>query len=186
MVPVTFAIPADARPTDSSNSNNVILWRLSAQSKVHGIGYSESFDASSIMAMEESGTQMERAVRTCLDNARFDPQDQILYNAHGTGTIQNDRIEAALVSRVFGHNAFVNATKSVCGHCIGAAGAIEAAVLALSLSRHETHGCINLEDPVCDIQFIKTSSTHELDKGISASFAFGGHNAVAAMKRFGD
>jgi len=146
--------------------------------------FAESFDAHSMMAMAPDGEQIEWMIRRAVGDAGLDIADIDYINAHGTGTISNDKIEAEVLMRVFGSKPLVNATKSLVGHTIGASGALEAAVLALSLHHQRTHPCRNLENPIADLNFVAEPASCALRSGISQSFAFGGHNAAIVMKRF--
>lgn len=148
------------------------------------IGFAESFDAHSMMSLMPGGEQIERMLRHLLTEAGV-AADQVHYiNAHGTGTKNNDEVEAEVIERVFGKSVLVNSTKSLVGHAIGASGAIEALVTALSLRDQTTHVCNNLETPVRDLNFVRSVAKHELEVAISQSFAFGGHNAALALRRF--
>lgn len=148
------------------------------------IGFAETFDAHSIMALAPDGGQIERMIRTALADAGVKPQEVDYINAHGTGTQNNDAIEAEVIERVFGRRPLVNSTKSLLGHTIGASGAFEALVTALSLRDGVTHVCKNLEDPVRDLNFVRCVERHDLRIGLSQSFAFGGHNAAVVLRRF--
>lgn len=148
------------------------------------IGYAESFDAYSMMAMPPEGEQIERMIRSSVRDAGLTVDDIDYINTHGTGTASNDRIEADIIDRVFGRKPLINATKSLVGHTIGASGALEAAVLALSLQHQTTHPSINLNDPIADLNFVTDAGDFALSHGLSQSFAFGGHNAAIVMNRF--
>ena len=146
-------------------------------------GYAENFDAHNMMSMAPDGVQIERMVRLALDDAQLGPRDIQYVNAHATGTQANDLTEAQVIERVFGRSVLVNSTKSLLGHTIGASGALEAAVTALSLKHETTHICRNLEDPVADLNFVRARETHHIAAALSQSFAFGGHNAGLVMRR---
>lgn len=148
------------------------------------VGYGESFDAYNMMAMTSDGEQIERMIRSSVQDAGLTVNAIDYINAHGTGTLTNDRIEADVLGRVFGNGPLINATKSLVGHTIGASGALEAAVLALSLYHQTTHPTRNLSDPIADLNFVTAASDYALECGLSESFAFGGHNAAVVMKRF--
>lgn len=149
-------------------------------------GYAESFDAHNMMAMAPGGEQIERMIRSAVGDAGLTVEAIDYINAHGTGTLSNDAIEAEVLERVFGNGPLINATKSLVGHTIGASGALEAAVLALSLYHQATHPTCNLSNPIADLNFATGSVDRALNCGISESFAFGGHNAAVVMKRFED
>lgn len=147
-------------------------------------GYGESFDAHSMMAIPPGGEQIETMIRTSIQDAGLTVDDIDYVNAHGTGTISNDQIESDVLGRIFGTRPLINSTKSIVGHTIGASGALEAAVLALSLRDQTTHPCRNLDDPIADLNFVTAAGRFELRHGLSQSFAFGGHNAALVMKQF--
>ena len=128
---------------------------------------------------------LERA----LDAARVDRDDVDHINSHGTATIQNDRAEAAGIQRVFGERAGtipVNAIKSMVGHCLGAAGAIEAATLALTISRATVPPTVHHDqtDPDCALDIVaKEARETNVNCGVSISVAFGGNDAALVMRR---
>lgn len=106
------------------------------------------------------------------------------FNTHGTGTEQNDRLEAQLIRRLWGdEQPFLNSTKGIIGHSIGASGALEAAVTALSVSRGEVHGNLTAE-VMAGIDCPKDSRRLEIECALSASYGFGGHNALLMMRRY--
>lgn len=148
------------------------------------IGFSETFDAHSMMAIAPGGEQIERMIRDALTDAHVNAADVDYINAHGTGTQNNDKTEAEVIGRVFGKSVLVNSTKSLLGHTIGASGAIEILVTALSLRDGSTHICKNLETPVRDLNFVRSVDQHDLNVGLSQSFAFGGHNAAVVLRRY--
>jgi len=147
-------------------------------------GYGETFDAHSVMMIESRGVQMERMIALALADAGVAPGDVDYVNAHGTGTLLNDETEAALLGRVFGDRPLVNSTKSLIGHTIGASGAIEAAVAALSLRDQATHPSANLERPIGGLRYAREPGPANIGCALSESFAFGGHNAALVLKRF--
>lgn len=147
-------------------------------------GYAESFDAYSMMAIDPEGQQIEKVLQTAVEDAGLTASAVDYVNAHGTGTATNDEIEARVIERVFGRKPLVNSTKSLVGHTIGASGALEAAVLALSLHHQTTHPNRNLSDPIADLNFVTRPGDYALETGLSQSFAFGGHNAAVVMQRF--
>ena len=148
------------------------------------IGFAETFDAYSMMRLAPGGEQMERMLHAALADAGVDAHDVDYINAHGTGTKNNDETEAEVIDRVFGKSVRVNSTKSLLGHTIGASGAIEALVTALSLRDQTTHICKNLDAPLRDLNFVRAVGRFDLRVGVSQSFAFGGHNAAVVLRRF--
>jgi 3-oxoacyl-[acyl-carrier-protein] synthase II len=111
-------------------------------------------------------------------------------NAHGTGTVYNDRTETAALKTVFGDHAkklAISSTKSMIGHTLGAAGAVEAAVTALTLQNGVITPTINLStpDPECDLDYVPNEAREaKVNVAISNSMGFGGHNAVIVMRRY--
>lgn len=147
------------------------------------IGYAETFDASSVMAPDASGTQIERMIRKALSNAKITADEIDYINAHGTGTISNDQVEVDVIKRVFGSNTPINSTKSVIGHSLGGSGAIEAAVCALSLRDQILHPSLNIDNPIADLDFVTSKRKIDLNYTFSESFAFGGHNSGLILKK---
>ena len=147
-------------------------------------GYAETFDAYSVMSIAPDGVQIERMMNGALADAGMSHADIQYINAHGTGTQANDAIETEVIGRVFGPEVLVNSTKSLIGHTIGASGAIEALVTVMSLKEQTTHLCNNLEEPLCDLNFARETTSCPMNAGLTQSFAFGGHNARLILKRF--
>ena len=147
--------------------------------------FSETFDAHSIMMMEPGGIAIRAMTQNLLAEAGLTPPDVDYINTHGTGTVQNDEIEATVISDIFGKGPLLNSTKSMIGHALGASGAIEAAVTALSLYHGAVHPSLNIENPVRDLNFARTAQQGPLRNAITHSFAFGGHNAGLVLKKAG-
>jgi 3-oxoacyl-[acyl-carrier-protein] synthase II len=117
--------------------------------------------------------------------------DEIEYiNTHGTSTGLGDIAEAKAIKTVFGERAYsipANATKSMIGHLLGAAGAIEAATVCLSMENNYLHPTINLDNPdeECDLDFVANQGRESnFSLALSNSFGFGGHNISLALRRF--
>lgn len=144
-------------------------------------GFAETSDAHNPVATAPDGRQIERAFREAVAAAGLEPTDIDYVNAHGTGTILNDDVESAMLERVVGKGPAINSTKSLLGHTLGASGAIEAVVMALSLRDQATHACSNLESPIRDLSFVIEAGPRQIDAALSESFAFGGHNAALVM-----
>jgi 3-oxoacyl-(acyl-carrier-protein) synthase len=124
-------------------------------------------------------------MRRALESAAMQPEEIGYINAHGTGTLANDAVETAAIKQVFGATAFripVSSTKSMHGHLLGAAGALEFVAAVLALERQIIPPTINLHvpDPECDLDYVpgKARTGAELGAVMSNSFAFGGTNAV--------
>jgi 3-oxoacyl-[acyl-carrier-protein] synthase II len=147
------------------------------------VGYAESCDAKSIMTMDRSGEQIARMVAALHRSAEVDPYDVDYVNAHGTGTLLNDEVEASLIERLFRKDVIVNSTKALIGHTIGASGAIEAAVTALAVARNRVHGMPNLHRPIRELNFAKQPVAAPIDAAVSLSFAFGGHNTGLLLQK---
>lgn len=148
------------------------------------IGFSETCDASNIMAIEKDGKQIKRMINNALAEARLSARDIDYINTHGTGTIVNDEVEARVIKEIFGKKPLVNSTKSILGHTIGASGAIEAIISLLSIKNKKTHVCNNLNDPILDLNFVTEIKESEINTAISQSFAFGGQNSVLIIREF--
>jgi 3-oxoacyl-[acyl-carrier-protein] synthase II len=153
-------------------------------------GYGMSSDAYHITAPSPGGDGAVRAMRLTLRDAGVTP-DQVAYvNAHGTSTPPNDRTETAAIRKVFGDHAYklaISSTKSMIGHLLGAAGAVEIAVTALTVHDQKVHPTINLEnrDPECDLDYVPSGARSlEIRYALSNSFGFGGTNACVLLKRF--
>ena len=150
------------------------------------VGFGASADASDIVQPNEDGAK--RAMRAALEDGGLTP-DQIGYvNAHGTATAANDRTEAAAIHAVFGAHASqlsVSSTKSMHGHCIGSAGAIELVATLMALSEGVIPPTINYDapDPECALDVTPNAARERLvEAALSNSFAFGGLNAVLALR----
>ncbi|TMB63600.1 MAG: beta-ketoacyl-ACP synthase II [Chloroflexi bacterium] len=147
------------------------------------IGYGATADAHHVTAPAEGGEGIVRAMRMALDDAALAPSDVAYVNAHGTSTQANDSAETAAIKTVFGPRAYsvaVSSTKSMTGHTLGAAGAIEAIFCVLGMRDGVLPPTINLEnpDPDCDLDYVpKTSRKAKFDIAMSNSMGFGGHNA---------
>ncbi len=151
-------------------------------------GFGSTFDAYSVTKPDPEGKGGARAIQVALTEAGIDPSEVEYINAHGTSTRLNDAMETAAVKRVFGDHArslTLSSIKSMIGHSIGAAGAIEAAALALTLKEQVVPPTINLHrpDPACDLDYTPLSARDaRLRCGMSTSFGFGGQNGALVMK----
>jgi 3-oxoacyl-[acyl-carrier-protein] synthase II len=149
-------------------------------------GFAETFDAYSMMSLAPDGAQIERMIRASLADAGLEAGTVDYVNAHGTGTRNNDELESKVIERVFGKSVPVNSTKSLLGHTIGASGAFEALVTALTLRDGKTHVNKNLEEPCSELNYVRTTEVFDPEVGLSQSFAFGGHNAALVLRRYDD
>jgi len=154
------------------------------------LGYGSTDDAFHITAPAEDGDGPSRAMRQALADAKISPEQIAYVNAHGTSTVLNDKIETLALKRVFGdhaHKLAVSSSKSMLGHLLGASGAIELAVTALSVQRGQVHPTINYEtpDPDCDLDYVpNTARDMAVPYAISNSLGFGGHNTCLLVGRF--
>lgn len=149
-------------------------------------GYGLSSDASDIVIPDQKGA--ERAIAQALAIAEMNPEDVTYINAHGTGTVMNDRIETAAIKAVFGGQARqlkVSSTKSLHGHALGAAGALEAVATVKAMKEGVIPPTANYEapDPDCDLDYVpNTAQEMPVKAALSNSLAFGGLNAVLAFR----
>jgi 3-oxoacyl-[acyl-carrier-protein] synthase II len=147
------------------------------------LGYGASADAYHITAPQENGEGAASAMRAALAQAKLGPQDIGYLNAHGTSTPLNDKSETAAIKQVFGPTAYkipISSTKSMTGHLLGAAGALEAVVCVKALQESILPPTINYEtpDPECDLDYIPNVTRRvSIHTAMSNSFGFGGHNA---------
>jgi len=148
------------------------------------VGYAETCDGFNIMMMENSGAQMTRMFQLAFADAGISAAEIDYINAHGTGTRLNDETETAVIEQVFGKNVLINSTKSLIGHTLGASGAIEALVTALSIHHKTTHVCRNLDHPMKDLNFVTRVDSYPIRTGLSQSFGFGGHNAALILREY--
>jgi 3-oxoacyl-[acyl-carrier-protein] synthase II len=156
------------------------------------IGYGATSDAFHVAAPDESGDGAARAMAMAIEDAGLSPSDVDYINAHGTSTPLNDPIETIAIRRVFGAHAdrlAVSSTKSMTGHLMGAAGAVEAIVCVRSLETGWVHATVNYEDPdpECDLDYVP-NEPRELKPLVvlSNSFGFGGHNGCILLRRWED
>jgi 3-oxoacyl-[acyl-carrier-protein] synthase II len=153
-------------------------------------GYGLSADAYHQTAPPEDGDGAARAMRMALDHARISPNDVDYINAHATSTGLGDISETRAIKTVFGDYAKqvpISATKSMTGHLLGGAGAVETAICALAIRDGIIPPTINLEnpDPLCDLDYTPhTAREKKIRVAINNSFGFGGHNATLVAKAF--
>jgi 3-oxoacyl-[acyl-carrier-protein] synthase II len=148
------------------------------------LGYGETSDGYNIMMIESSGRSIMRMLRQALSDAGISANEIDYINSHGTGTALNDETEADVIAKMFGKEVLINSTKSLLGHSLGASGAIEAVVTALSIYHKTTHICRNLRNPIKDLNYVTKQDSFPIRKAISQSFGFGGHNAVLVLGEY--
>lgn len=153
-------------------------------------GYSATSDAFHVTQPDERGEGAVRAMQLALERAGLRPEDVDYINAHGTSTPLNDRMETLAIKRAFGEHAYaipVSSTKSMTGHLLGAAGAVEAAVCVLAIE----HGVIPptanyvAPDPECDLDYVpNVARSAPVEVAMTNSFGFGGHNSCLIFRRY--
>jgi 3-oxoacyl-[acyl-carrier-protein] synthase II len=154
------------------------------------VGYGATADAYHITAPCVDGEGAVKCMLRALEDAKLSPDEVDYINAHGTSTKLNDAVETLAIKKVFGERAYkipVSSTKSMIGHLLGAAGAIEAVATIMTIHTGIIHPTINYEnpDPECDLDYVPNEARKkEVNVAISNSFGFGGHNVCLAFKKF--
>jgi 3-oxoacyl-[acyl-carrier-protein] synthase II len=154
------------------------------------LGYGTSDDAHHISAPAENGAGAAISMSLALKDAGLGVTDIQYINAHGTSTYLNDKSETAAIKTVFGEQAYklaVSSTKSMTGHLLGASGALEATISALTIMNQTLPPTINYEtpDPVCDLDYVPNQPRKtNVNNVMSNSFGFGGHNATLILSRY--
>ena len=163
--------------------------RRGARIRAELIGYGAANDAYRVTDMHPDARGARRAIVGALNDAGVDPSDIGYVNAHGTSTIENDRAETHAIRAAFGDSAGgvpVSSTKSMTGHAVAAAGAIELVATVLALETQVLPPTINLEtpDPECDLDYVpNTARQRDFDVALTNSFGFGGQNVTLAVRR---
>lgn len=153
-------------------------------------GHAMTSEGYNIMAPMKDGEGMANTMKQAMENAGIFPDEVDYINAHGTSTELNDRAETFAIKKVFGDKAFkipVSSSKSMLGHTIGAAGAIESIITILSIRNDLIHPTINLDqpDPELDLDFVPHQFRKKIVRvALSNSFGFGGHNACLVFKKY--
>jgi 3-oxoacyl-[acyl-carrier-protein] synthase II len=153
------------------------------------LGYGASNDAHHLAQPEPEATGVAKMMRAALERTGVDPQRVGYVNAHGTSTPLGDLAETKAIKDVFGDHAYelaVSSTKSVMGHCFGAAGAIEAMMCVLAISEGVLPPTINYEhpDPECDLDYVPNEGREAtIDVALSNAMGLGGHNACVLVGR---
>ena len=153
-------------------------------------GYGVSSDAYHLVQPEEGGMGAARAMRWAISNAGLEPGDIDYINAHGTSTPKNDETETQAIKKVFGELAYrvpISSTKSMTGHVLGGAGALEAIASLKTIQEGVIHPTINYEtpDPACDLDYVpNTARKQKVRAVLSNSFGFGGQNACLVFLEF--
>src|SRR6266702_3197391 len=154
------------------------------------LGFALTCDAFHQVAPDETGEAPAQAIKLALRDAGVGPKDVDYVNAHGTSTQLNDAGETKALKLALGEDAYrvaISSTKSMIGHLLGAAGAVEAIATLLTINRGLIHPTINYEnpDPECDLDYVPNQARRkDVRKAISNGFGFGGHNAVVVLARY--
>ena len=154
------------------------------------VGYSATCDAFHVTTPDTESKALTKCMNQALEEAKVSKEDVAYVNAHGTSTPYNDRSETVALKNVFGDYAknglCVSSTKSMTGHLLGAAGAIEAAAVCKTIEENVVAPTINLDtpDPDCDLDYIPNEARdHQVNVAMSNNSGFGGHNASLVFKR---
>lgn len=197
--PKAASRPFDARRTGfvmGEGAGIVILESLehaqARNAKIYAelVGYGSTSDAYHITTPVPGGAGAARAMGKALESAGIQPEEVDYINAHGTGTGANDSTETAAIKIVFGDSAdkvAISSTKSMTGHLMGAAGAIEAIACVLTIQNGIIPPTINYGevDPHCDLDYVPNQVREKnVDIAMSNTFGFGGHNATIVIKKF--
>jgi nodulation protein E len=151
------------------------------------VGFGMSSDAGDLVSPDEDG--MVRALESALADSRLSPKDIQYVNAHGTGTAANDEAETRAIKRAFGRHAgklAISSNKSMIGHALGAAGGLELVATLMAIKEGIAPPTINYlgRDPACDLDYVPNEARPlRIEAALSNSFAFGGLNAVLAVRR---
>ncbi|MDD3395094.1 MAG: beta-ketoacyl-ACP synthase II [Anaerotignum sp.] len=156
------------------------------------VGYGSTCDAHHVTAPAPEAKASSKAIRDAAKGLEGIAPQQIYYNAHGTGTQMNDKVETFAIHKAFGEDAkqlHISSTKSMTGHMLGAAGAVEAIAAILAINNGIVPPTINLkeQDPLCDLNYTPNVAVEaQLEGALSTSLGFGGHNACVAFKKIKD
>lgn len=165
---------------------------VARSAKIYGevCGYGSTCDAYHMTSPAPDAAGGARAMIQAMEEAGYSESDRVYVNAHGTGTPMNDSGETTAIKTALGeekaHEILISSTKSMTGHLLGAAGAIEAAVCLKVLETGIVPPTINLEepDPACDLNYVPNKAVEaEIDLCLSNSLGFGGHNACLAFRK---
>jgi 3-oxoacyl-[acyl-carrier-protein] synthase II len=154
------------------------------------VGYGMSGDAHHLTAPAPDGEGAQRCMRNALAAAGISPESVAYINAHGTSTYYNDLYETKAIQHVFGSHAdalLISSTKGVTGHCLGAAGGVEAVFLAKTIETQIAPPTANLteSDPECPLNYVPlTAREAKISYGLSNSFGFGGTNGTLVFKKW--
>ena len=156
------------------------------------VGYGQTSDAYHITAPDPNAEGAKMAMLLALEEAKLEPQKLAYINAHGTSTPMNDAIETKAIKKAFGDHAkklCVSSTKSMTGHMLGAAGAVEALVCAYAVRDGFIPQTLNyrVADEACDLDYVAGATRYqEVPYAISNSLGFGGHNSSLLFKKYSE
>jgi len=156
------------------------------------VAYGASADAYHVTQPDEDGAGAARAIQIALNKAGLAPREVDYINAHGTSTLQNDKVETIAIKTVFGDYAYripISSTKSMVGHLIGASGALEAAICIMVIQEGIIPPTINLThpDPECDLDYVPNVARNaKVTTALSNSLGFGGHNSVLVIRQYSE
>ncbi|KUO70395.1 MAG: 3-oxoacyl-ACP synthase [Desulfosporosinus sp. BRH_c37] len=156
-------------------------WKRGADIYAEIVDYESCSDAYSIVQMDPTGDSITKLFEKITRGVKVD-----YLNAHGTATLANDDIEAKVIQRIFGAKSsqpHINSTKGVLGHSIGACGALEVAISALSIKESRIHGNLT-SNPIDNLNLAMKTFATPIDYALSTSYGFGGHNALILLKRY--
>lgn len=153
------------------------------------VGYGNSSDAYHITSPAEDGSGASRAMLNAINDGKASPEDITYINAHGTSTHHNDLFETRAIKAAFGEHAQnikINSTKSMVGHLLGAAGAIEFITCVKELEDNYIHATVGLQNPdeECDLDYCMKPVEGEFQYALSNSLGFGGHNSSILIKKY--
>jgi 3-oxoacyl-[acyl-carrier-protein] synthase II len=154
------------------------------------VGYGMTGDAHHLTEPDETGEPAGTAVKRALADAGLDASEVDYVNAHGTSTPLGDKMETNAIKFALGDHAskvMISSNKSMFGHCLGAAGGLEAAATVLTMEAGKVAPTINLDDadPACDLDYVpNTARDAQINVAVSNSFGFGGHNATIVIRRW--
>jgi 3-oxoacyl-[acyl-carrier-protein] synthase II len=154
------------------------------------VGYGATCDAYHMTSPDPNGEGAARAMKQCIDEAGINPEEVSYINAHGTSTPYNDKFETIAIKRVFGEQAYnvpISSTKSMTGHLLGAAGAVEAIVCVKAMEEGFIPPTIGykVKDEDCDLDYVpNVGRKADLQYTLSNSLGFGGHNATILLKKW--
>jgi 3-oxoacyl-[acyl-carrier-protein] synthase II len=152
------------------------------------VGYGMTGDAYHLTEPDESGEPAALAMSKAIRDAGLEPGDVDYINAHGTSTPLGDVMETRAIKLALGEHAgrvMISSSKSIFGHCLGAAGGLEAAATVLAMETGKVPPTINLDDPdpVCDLDYVPNVAREgSVEVAMSNSFGFGGHNAAIVFR----